>query len=143
MYDSNAAVRIDKKWGYESIFVNNELYCGKRLTVVPNGNACSVHYHLKKRETFFVERGSLFLEIWRPLAGFESKQVLGQPITLADFQPRPNFRLMRVGDKCTLHPGIAHRFWTKGEICEFLEFSTHDDPADSIRLVESGPVPYT
>jgi len=142
MHDSNASVHVDKKWGYETQFVNNELYCGKRLTVLPNGFACSIHYHLKKRETFFIERGALFLEIFRPLAGLDSKLVLGQPITLADFQPRPNFRFMKVGEKCTLHPYIAHRFWTKSEVCEFLEFSTHDNPDDSIRLVESGPVPY-
>jgi D-lyxose ketol-isomerase len=34
-----------------------------------------------------------------------------------------------------------HRFWAEHEVAEFIEISTPDDPADSYRLVVSGPAP--
>lgn len=134
-------VHIPKLWGYERIIVNNDLYCSKKLTVLPNGNACSIHYHKKKDETFFVTQGELLMEIYRPLPGFELRRDSGIPLTMSDFD-RPIFKKLQQGSgPIRIRPYVAHRFWAKNVVCEFDETSTPDDPADSYRLVESGPIP--
>jgi quercetin dioxygenase-like cupin family protein len=112
-----------KLWGYERVLVNHKLYCGKILTVLPNGNACSLHYHAKKHETFHVIRGELFVQTLREASGKLESYILAAGATLV------------------LPPRVAHRFWANKEVCDFVETSTHDDPKDSIRLVKSGPIP--
>jgi cupin fold WbuC family metalloprotein len=118
-----AAEIVSKLWGHEKIIVNNSLYCGKILTVVPNGMACSIHYHKNKTETFHILRGQL---------EFEKFDLDGR------LQQR---MLLRMGDTLTLPPSTPHRFWVMKDVCEFIEFSTHDDPSDSYRLTPSGPRP--
>ena len=118
---------ITKSWGTEEVIVNNSLYCGKRMTVYP-GLACSIHYHDKKTETFFVVSGNLVLELYEP-----SFVISGG---LADR------RLLLPGRSLTIMPKTPHRFWVYGNTAVvFMEFSTPDSPADSFRELESGPVP--
>ena len=114
---------IPKLWGYEKVIVNDSLYCGKILTIVPNGNACSIHYHKKKTETFHILRGHLQFERFDTHGTLQKRSVLV------------------AGDTITLPPLTPHRFWVVDEVCEFIEFSTHDDPSDSYRLAPSGPRP--
>lgn len=47
---------VPKGWGYEIIFENNELYCGK-LLCFKAGAKFSMHYHLIKDETWYVKEG--------------------------------------------------------------------------------------
>ena len=51
--------KIDKSWGYELIRVNNkeEDYCSKIL-YINAGAGTSMHYHLKKKETWYIQQGS-------------------------------------------------------------------------------------
>ena len=44
---------IPKGWGEELILVNNELYCGK-LLIFRKDSKFSMHYHMKKDETWYV-----------------------------------------------------------------------------------------
>jgi D-lyxose ketol-isomerase len=119
-----AATTIVKKlWGYEKHIVNTSLYCGKILVAFPNGMACSIHYHKQKTETFHVHTGTLHLQL------FNLDGKLTETLDLA------------AGESLTLAPLTPHRFWAKTEVCEFMEFSTHDDPADSYRIVDAGPAP--
>lgn len=112
-----------KLWGYERLIVNHKLYCGKILTVLPNGNACSLHYHVKKHETFHVLRGELMIQTFvKQEKFFDKAQAL----------------VLHPGSTLVLPPYTAHRFWTEGEVCDFVEISTHDDPEDSIRFAKSG-----
>jgi quercetin dioxygenase-like cupin family protein len=53
---------IPKGWGHEVIFENNELYCGK-LLVFKEGAKFSMHYHMIKDETWYVQDGE-FLYRW-------------------------------------------------------------------------------
>lgn len=53
---------VEKGWGKEIIFVNNEEYCGK-LLCFEKGKKFSMHYHLLKKETWYVSKGS-FILIW-------------------------------------------------------------------------------
>ena len=119
---------VAKKWGHEEIIVNRPLYCLKRLTVVPNGNACSIHFHKVKTETFVIERGCLFLRLYNPIRTMNDKPELKQVYELTEGAP------------ITIEPFIPHQFYSTTGVCSFLEVSTHDDPADSYRLTESGPI---
>jgi len=52
---------VEKGWGREIIFASNELYCGKILQFDKAGAKGSMHYHMKKDETFMVVTGSFNL----------------------------------------------------------------------------------
>ena len=47
---------VPKGWGEEIIIENNEMYCGKVL-VFNEGCKFSMHYHMNKDETWWVEEG--------------------------------------------------------------------------------------
>ena len=53
---------VPKEWGSEYWIVNNDLYCGKLLTLEKN-KRCSVHYHKNKDETFYILEGKIKLEL--------------------------------------------------------------------------------
>lgn len=54
--------RVDKPWGYELIWAHTERYVGKLLHIA-EGQKLSRQYHRTKDETFFVQAGSMRLEI--------------------------------------------------------------------------------
>jgi len=106
-------VIVEKLWGGELWFENNEKYCGKLITI-KKGQWTSkgkYHYHPIKDETFFVLNGTLLLDV-------EGKNfILGS---------RQSHRIF---------PGQKHRF--KGVTdCQFIEVSTTHREEDSIRLEE-------
>ena len=119
-------VLVLKKWGTEEIIVNST-YCGKRLTVMP-GCSCSIHYHIKKTETFFVLDGRLSLELYGAYCAGNPLEPIG-------------CKVLRPGRSLTINPLTPHRFWAYSEPVRFMEFSTTDAAEDSIRLLESGPIP--
>ena len=53
---------VEKGWGKEIVFVNNNEYCGKILSF-NKGKKFSMHYHLLKKETWYVSKGK-FIFIW-------------------------------------------------------------------------------
>lgn len=112
-------VSVSKVWGYERWLVNNDLYCGKILTIEP-GFISSMHRHIDKMESFHVDKGIVHLEYGRP-----------------DNWTRIN---LLAGDTFTIHPGIFHRFRAIGATAVVFEFSTHHDDADVERLEESRAV---
>lgn len=59
---ANSAKRIEKPWGSEVIFANNELYTGKLLSI-NKGCRTSLHYHKEKDETFYINSGKVVMEI--------------------------------------------------------------------------------
>jgi len=118
---------IIKKWGYEIVIVNNDLYCGKRLHVLPS-KWCSVHYHKNKKETFYVISGELKLQYSTTLDLDYWNTNSGSITTL----------ILRSGESFTIDTMIAHRFTSNTSVfCEFVEFSTHHDDTDSYRIINS------
>lgn len=121
---------INKKWGEEKVIVNNDLYCGKILTIMPQYQ-CSVHYHKNKTETFHVIEGSLELEYSLSLDvnDWLNKYKIDKII-------------LHTGDTYDIKPLTAHRFRTaNNQSCSFIEFSTHHDDKDSYRIIESQFIP--
>lgn len=98
--------RIDKPWGYEEIIEVNDKYVVKRL-VMKHKQACSLQYHEYKRETVFVFRGSLHVELNDPYIPENSRAIMLFP-----------------GDSITISPGVIHRMSTPDEYCEYIESST-------------------
>ena len=107
---------IEKKWGYEEIIVNEPEYCGKRLTVLQLEGP-GFHFHETKKETFFVVEGAVEFHVSPGRDGKDEEVIL---LT-------PNAAIL------TLPPGIRHRFVGLEPVNRFYEFSTHDDPGDTIR----------
>lgn len=104
-------------------------YTGKELVVMPNGMASSIHFHVRKTETFCVERGILELEVFKRWPRNPKKKCAVELDFKTELVP---------GDTCTLYPLTPHRFSAKRAIVIFKEFSTWDDPEDSIRLLPAG-----
>ncbi len=105
---------IPKGWGHEVIFENNELYCGK-LLVFKKGCRFSMHYHMIKDETWYVQEGE-FLYRW---IDTETAEVVTETLV--------------VGDSVRQLPGQPHQLeaLTDGTI---YEVSTQHFDSDSYRL---------
>ncbi|MGH7295777.1 MAG: cupin domain-containing protein [Polyangiaceae bacterium] len=54
--------RVDKPWGYEIVWAETERSVGKILHIAA-GQKLSRQYHVKKDETFLVEKGEMDLEV--------------------------------------------------------------------------------
>lgn len=51
-------IKVDKNWGYELWIHNDYQYCGKLLVFPNEGNRFSMHYHMIKNETWYVQKGA-------------------------------------------------------------------------------------
>jgi len=70
---------IPKGWGEELIIENNYMYCGK-LLIFKKGCKFSMHYHLIKDETWYVDSGK-FIYRW---IDTETAEVVEQVLTKGD-----------------------------------------------------------
>ena len=111
---------VPKGWGGEVIVVNTPEYCGKRLLVLA-GRRCSVHKHRVKTETFCVQSGQLWVDIHE-----------GDAITQHHLSP---------GDALHIPAHTVHQFWAPDGDVWVIEFSSHDDPADSVKLERGDVLP--
>ena len=105
---------VPKGWGKEIIFVNNDEYCGK-LLCFEKGKKFSMHYHIKKKETWYVSKGS-FILIW-----IETEN----GITHTEY--------LKVGDVITNERGEPHQLIAL-EDAEVFEVSTKHYDEDSFRI---------
>lgn len=105
---------IPKGWGHEIIFENNELYCGKLLNF-KKGCKFSMHYHMIKDETWYVNEG-YFIYRW-----IDTETAEVNEITLTS------------GDTVRQYPGQPHQLeaLTDGVI---FEVSTEHFDSDSYRV---------
>lgn len=49
--------KVDKGWGFEIVFANNEKYCGKLLVFERAGSKTSLVFHKEKYKSWFVNAG--------------------------------------------------------------------------------------
>jgi quercetin dioxygenase-like cupin family protein len=105
---------ILKGWGHELIIHNSEKYCGK-LLVFKAGCKFSMHYHLLKQETWYVNKGT-FIYHWIDT---------NQGTTLST--------RLTVGDVVTQYPGQPHQLEALEE-GEIFEVSTQHFDTDSYRI---------
>ncbi len=105
---------ITKGWGHELIIHNSEKYCGKIL-VFKAGCKFSMHYHLLKQETWYVNKGT-FIYRW-----IDTNQ--GTELSTH----------LTVGDVVTQYPGQPHQLEAL-EDGEIFEVSTQHFDTDSYRI---------
>lgn len=108
---------VAKDWGHEIIFINNDEYCGKILCF-NKGKMCSMHYHLKKQETWYVAKGR-FLMYW--IRTSDGKKFM---------------EYLNVGDVITNKRGEPHQVQAL-EDSELFEVSTTHFDEDSYRISNS------
>ena len=108
--------KIPKGWGEELIIENNEMYCGKLLKF-KKGCKFSMHYHLIKDETWYVNEGS-FVYRWIDTETAEMNEVK-----------------LEEGDVVRQRPGQPHQLEaiSNGRI---FEVSTHHEDSDSYRVMK-------
>ena len=111
---------VPKTWGDERWMVNNDLYCGKILTVLQN-KMCSIHYHKIKDETFILTLGHVTLQIFDEYNENVSREYE-----------------MHKGDTIRIPPGTAHRFIGKESLSKIIEISTQHFDEDSYRITPAG-----
>lgn len=108
----------DKVWGREVWLCNNDEFCGKLLEI-DAGNNLSMHFHVNKREVFYVLEGTGTL-LW---------------ITPADgkLQTLP----LTTGSVVEICRTLMHQIEATTDM-KIMEFSTHHEDTDSYRVTPSG-----
>mgnify|MGYP005812580773 CR=1 FL=1 len=106
--------KVIKGWGHEVIFANNEMYCGK-LLVFNKGSRFSMHYHMKKDETWYLYKGTITLR-W-----IDTKTAT------------PRQEVIREGDVIRNRPGEPHQVEALTDAVIF-EVSTQHFDEDSYRI---------
>ena len=108
---------VEKSWGRELWIRNTSDYCGKILEFDKNKHF-SMHYHLKKEETWFVLNGSFLMEYF-----YFEKAI------------RKN-KQIKEGDVVHLRMGVLHKL-TALEDGKIMEVSTEHFDSDSYRVEPS------
>lgn len=110
-----SVTKIEKGWGHELIFANNEKYCGKILNFY-SGAKFSMHFHAIKDETWYVLEGKFIIKIIKP----NNAEVI-------------HIELNK-GDTWHNKPLVIHQL-----VCieegSIIEISTHDDINDNYRVM--------
>jgi len=111
--------KIDKGWGFEIIFANNDRYCGKLLVFERAGAKTSLVFHKEKRKSWFVNAGKFRVKYIDVATGELKEAVLeeGKTADFAELGPHqiealtPNSIIFEVGtadyveDRFRLAPG--------------------------------------
>jgi len=105
---------VPKGWGKEIIIENNDKYCGKILQF-NEGCKFSMHYHLLKDETWYVNSG-IFIYRWIDTETAEVHE-----------------RRLQIGDTVRQRPGQPHQLECL-ESGEVFEVSTQHFDSDSYRV---------
>jgi mannose-6-phosphate isomerase-like protein (cupin superfamily) len=107
---------VKKNWGKEIIFVNNNEYCGKILCFEKKYNKFSMHYHLKKKETWYITKGQFVLHTIDTVNG----QIISE--------------YLKKGDVITNERGEPHQLIALEDESELFEVSTTHSDEDSYRI---------
>ena len=115
--------KVDKGWGFELIFANNDKYCGKLLIFERAGAKTSLVFHKEKRKSWFVNAGK-FKVTYIDVATGEAKEAVldeGKTADFAELGPHqvealvPNSIIFEVGtgdyieDRFRLAPGDSQK----------------------------------
>ena len=106
-----------KAWGYELWIVNNDEYCGK-LLVFNQDKKFSMHYHLLKKETWYIAKGQ-----------FEYHWINTESAT-------PKMTIVNEGDVIDLERGQPHQLKALTEGAMIFEISTKHYEEDSYRVLK-------
>jgi len=106
--------RVDKPWGYETIWAETSRYVGK-IIHIRAGQRLSRQYHEVKEETLLVQTGEMILEVG-PAEAVEERR-------------------MKAGDTFHVAPGTIHRMIAVTDV-DVIEVST-PELMDVVRLEDA------
>lgn len=78
--------KVDKGWGFEIVFANNEKYCGKLLIFDKAGSKTSLVFHKEKTKSWFINAGKFKVTFIDVTTGEIKQSELSEGQT-ADFGP--------------------------------------------------------
>ena len=113
--------KVEKLWGYELWIHNDKQYCGKLLVFPKEGSNFSMHYHMIKNETWYVQKGS-----------FQFDWIDTQ---LAKLQRT----ILNEGDVVYIEKGKPHQLTALNDDSIILEVSTEHFNSDSYRIYMNSP----
>jgi len=106
-----------KGWGYELWICNNDKYCLKKL-IFNKSSKFSMHYHLKKDETWYIEKGN-FIFNW-----------------IDTIDATINTKELKEGDTVRIPPGMPHQLQSIDNDGIILETSTQHFEYDNYRVMK-------
>jgi mannose-6-phosphate isomerase-like protein (cupin superfamily) len=113
--------KVEKKWGYELWIHNNADYCGKLLVFTKSGNKFSMHYHMIKDETWYVQKGAFQFD-WIDTENGERC-----------------YTQIQEGDVIEIKKGLPHQLTALTEEATVFEVSTQHFDEDSYRIYRNQP----
>jgi mannose-6-phosphate isomerase-like protein (cupin superfamily) len=113
--------RVEKKWGYELWIHNDTDYCGKLLVFTKSGNKFSMHYHMIKDETWYVQKGAFQFD-WIDTENGERC-----------------YTQIQKGDVIEIKKGLPHQLTALTEDATVFEVSTQHFDEDSYRIYRNQP----
>ncbi len=113
--------RVEKKWGHELWIHNDNQYCGKLLVFTNSGNKFSMHYHMLKNETWYVQEGAFQFD-WIDTESAERC-----------------YTQLQKGDVVYIQKGLPHQLTSLIDNSIVFEVSTEHFDEDSYRIYRNGP----
>ena len=113
--------RVEKKWGHELWIHNDSQYCGKLLVFTNSGNKFSMHYHMLKNETWYVQEGAFQFD-WIDTESAERC-----------------YTQLQKGDVVYIEKGLPHQLTALSDNSTVFEVSTEHFDEDSYRIYRKGP----
>lgn len=114
-------IRVEKNWGYEEWIHNDEEYCGKLLVFTKNRNRFSMHYHIIKKETWYIQQGR-FQFNWIDVDNGELKSTT-----------------LETGQSVLIERGLPHQLMALEDNSIVFEVSTEHFDEDSYRIYRQSP----
>ena len=116
-----APKRVEKQWGHELWIHNDSQYCGKLLVFTNSGNKFSMHYHMLKNETWYVQEGAFQFD-WIDTESAERC-----------------YTQLQKGDVVYIEKGLPHQLTALIDNSIVFEVSTEHFDEDSYRIYRKGP----
>jgi len=113
--------KIEKTWGHEIWIHNDDEYCGKLLVFTKAQNRFSMHYHLRKKETWYIESGA-FQFNWIDVEN-------------GNLNNRQIFK----GESVLIERGLPHQLIALQDNSVVYEVSTQHFDEDSYRIYRNAP----
>jgi mannose-6-phosphate isomerase-like protein (cupin superfamily) len=113
--------RVDKKWGYELWIHNDTDYCGKLLVFNNSGDKFSMHYHMIKDETWYVQNGAFQFD-WIDTENGERC-----------------YTQLQKGDVVEIKKGLPHQLMALSDGSTIFEVSNQHFDDDSYRIYRNQP----
>ncbi len=113
--------KVEKLWGYELWIHNDPQYCGKLLVFPKEGAHFSMHYHMIKNETWYVQSGS-----------FEFHYIDTENAKCVK-------NIIKTGDVVYIERGKPHQLIALEDDSIVFEVSTEHFDYDSYRIYRDSP----